>query len=1067
MCRSTAKLLSVVSALLFLVASGSAWSASCNKIGYGWDHSCAITTGGALKCWGSNGSMIGGQLGNGSTTSSSTPVDVLTLSSGVQAVSGGSSHTCAILSTGGVKCWGVGSGGELGDGTSTFMQTSPANYVSGLSSGVQAIAAGENHTCALTTGGGVKCWGQHGSGQLGNGGAMGTGSNVPVNVSGLTSGVQKIASGGANSCALTTGGAVKCWGNDYYGQLGAGTQYAHSATPKNVVGLSSGVVDISINGYSACAVMASGGVKCWGENGNKKLGDGTSSTNSSVPVNVIGISNAVGVTVGGYHACALLNNGTVNCWGSNFSGQLGRGTITVAETPGLASGLSGVEAVAAGNYHTCAALGDGTIKCWGKGGSGQLGNGATADSASPVTVSGIACAAAVNGACGGPGACSAGSVSGDNGLTSCGTTRTWTCNGSGGGSNASCSYSNAACAVNGVCGGSAGTCSAGSVSGDNGATGCGTTRTWSCNGSGGGSNASCSNANPVCAVNGACSATAGACSAGSPSGDNGATACGTTRSWTCNGSGGGSNASCSKANPVCVVNGVCSSTAGACSSGSVAGDNGATACGTTRTWTCNGSGGGSNASCSKANPLCAVNGTCGSADTVGTMSAPSSNLCSSGTATAVSGTGPWTWNCNGANGGTNASCSAPLMQNGVCGSANGVGVTSAPSSNLCSSGTATAVSGAGPWSWTCNGANGGTNANCSAPLRVDAACGSANGVGAYTAPLSGLCSPGTASAVSGAGPFTWTCAGSNGGANASCAAPLRQDAQCGASHNGNFYAAPATNLCSVGSPTAVSGAGPWAWTCNGVNGGANASCSANKSINGVCGTANGVSTPTSPSSGLCSAGSATAVTNSSYTWNWNCNGINGGTTAICNAPQKVHGSCGPANGSNVYTKPTSGLCATGNATAVIGAGPFDWNCNGINGGNNVSCSANLVVNGVCGPADGQYSASAPTSGLCSAGAATAVAGTGPYTWNCSGVNGGTASGCSSQAIIHGACGPSNNMPTASAPVSGLCSAGTASAVAGSGPWTWSCNGSGGGSKSNCTAPTPPPPPSFGGACPGP
>ena len=625
-------------------------------------------------------------------------------------------------------------------------------------------------------------------------------------------------------------------------------------------------------------------------------------------------------------------------------------------------------------------------------------------------------------------------------------------------------------------------------------------------------------------VNGACgsahgsnpdsSPTTGLCAAGTASAVSGTTML-NAWTWTCQGSGGGTTASCNTApsagchntfevktccpvetsgsdcpagqgakkaffgsppsgNPcrICsastpVVDGACGASAGTCSTGTVSGDNGATACGTTRTWTCSGSGGGSNASCSKANPLCAVNGTCGSADTVGTMSAPSSNLCSSGTATAVSGTGPWTWNCNGANGGTNASCSAPLMQNGVCGSANGVGVTSAPSSNLCSSGTATAVSGAGPWSWNCNGVNGGTNASCSAPLRVNASCGSANGVGAYTAPSSGLCSPGTASAVSGAGPFTWTCAGSNGGANASCAAPLRQDAQCGASHNGNFYTAPSTNLCSVGSPTAVSGAGPWVWTCNGVNGGANASCTANKSINGVCGTANGVSTPTSPSSGLCSAGSATAVTNSSYTWNWNCNGINGGTTAICNAPQKVHGSCGPANGSNVYTKPTSGLCATGNATAVVGAGPFDWNCNGINGGNNVSCSANLVVNGVCGPADGQYSASAPTSGLCSAGAATAVAGTGPYTWNCSGANGGTASGCSSQAIIHGACGPSNNMPTASAPVSGLCSAGTASAVAGIGPWTWSCNGSGGGSKSNCTAPTPPPPPSFGGACPGP
>ena len=187
----------------------------------------------------------------------------------------------------------------------------------------------------------------------------------------------------------------------------------------------------------------------------------------------------------------------------------------------------------------------------------------------------------------------------------------------------------------------------------------------------------------------------------------------------------------------------------------------------------------------------------------------------------------------------------------------------------------------------------------------------------------------------------------------------------------------------------------------------------------------------------------------------------------CAAPRIYHGLCGPANGSNVYAKPSSGLCAVGNATTVVGAGPFDWNCNGINGGNNVACSANLTVNGLCGPANGQYSASAPTSGLCSAGSASAVSGSGPFTWSCNGVNGGTASSCSSQAIVHGACGSSNNTPTASAPSSGLCSKGTASAVTGSGPWTWSCNGSGGGTKSHCTAPTPPPPPSFGGACPGP
>lgn len=768
----------------------------------------------------------------------------------------------------------------------------------------------------------------------------------------------------------------------------------------------------------------------------------------------------------------------------------------------------------------------------------------------------------VNGACGATaGACSAGTMSGDNGATACGTTRTWTCNGSGGGTNANCSMANAACGgggggcypdfevyfgwscpgptesinvtcpagqgadqaaygshtapavcnqvpsestwrtsecrvcgsppVNGACGSSHGgtfasapstnLCLTGSAS----AVGGSGPWNWTCNGSGGGTTASCS-ANKTAASgcdkgcggsviyhpckNTSCEVDDFTCPSdkrlviSGSSTWSGAACSGRLISWT------GSIASFCVSDAACSsppVNGACSSAAGACSLGSVSGDNGATACSTTRTWNCVGSGGGTTANCSKANPLCAINGTCGSADSTGTMSTSSSNLCSSGTASAVSGTGPWAWTCNGANGGTNASCSAPLMQNGVCGSANGVGVTSAPSSNLCSSGTATTVSGSGPWSWNCNGANGGTNASCSAPLRVNAVCGSANGVGTYSAPSTGLCSPGTASAVSGSGPFTWACAGANGGTNASCSAPLRQDAVCGSSNGANFYAPPSTNLCSVGSPTAVSGSGPFTWTCNGINGGNNASCSANKSIDGVCGTANGVSTETSPSSGLCSAGNSTAVTNSSYAWHWSCSGIYGGATATCNAPQKVHGSCGPADGSNVYAKPTSGLCATGNATSVIGAGPFDWNCNGINGGNNVTCSANLIVNGQCGPANGQYSGSAPTSGLCSAGTATVVSGSGPFTWSCNGVNGGTASSCASQAIVNGACGPSNNTPTVSAPVSGLCSKGTASAVTGTDPWAWSCNGSGGGLNSNCTAPTPPPPPSFGGACPGP
>ncbi|MFO0456557.1 MAG: hypothetical protein ACK5ZH_03220, partial [Alphaproteobacteria bacterium] len=162
--------------------------------------------------------------------------------------------------------------------------------------------------------------------------------------------------------------------------------------------------------------------------------------------------------------------------------------------------------------------------------------------------------------------------------------------------------------VNGVCGGSGGTCSAGTVAGDNGATACGTTRSWSCNGSGGGTNASCSLANPACVVNGVCSDEG--CLAGTVAGDNGATACGTTRIWSCNGSGGGTNASCSLANPACVVNGSCNNgTDWACWSGISANGNVGT-CGGNVTWQCLGQNGGTTDNCSRPREACPVNGSC-------------------------------------------------------------------------------------------------------------------------------------------------------------------------------------------------------------------------------------------------------------------------------------------------------------------------------------------------------------------------------------------------------------------------------------------------------------------------
>jgi YVTN family beta-propeller protein len=287
-------------------------------------------------------------------------------------------------------------------------------------------------------------------------------------------------------------------------------------------------------------------------------------------------------------------------------------------------------------------------------------------------------------------------------------------------------------------------------------------------------------------------------------------------------------------------------------------------------------------------PAGTVNAVCGSSNGGTFASAPTTNLCSAGTPTTVTGNGPWNWTCQGENGGTNASCSAKVQSaagNGVCGSANGRNFLKAPSSSLlCSAGKASKVAGKGPWSWTCAGSHGGSTASCSANLEVNGVCGSSNGK-AYTAvPLSNLCKAGTASSILGFGPWDWTCQGANGGTNASCSAKLKVNGVCGAANKKKFFTQPDSDLlCSAGSASSVTGKGPWKWKCAGSNGGKSASCSANLEANGVCGSANGRSFTKVPSASLlCSVGKASKVTGKGP-WSWSCAGSNGGLAASCSA----------------------------------------------------------------------------------------------------------------------------------------------------------------------------------------
>lgn len=283
--------------------------APVGAIAAGAGHTCALTQAGGVKCWGSNSF---GALGTGQPFDRLTPTPVVGLASGVTAIAAGGGHTCALTGVGGVKCWGNNTYGGLGDGTTTH-RGSPVDVV-GLTSGVAAIGVGGDHSCAVMDTGAVKCWGFNWAGQLGDG----THDNrlTPVDVIGLGSGVEAIAVGYYHTCAVTETGAPRCWGLNVAGALGDGTTDSRSV-PVAVVGLGSAVSNIAARENRTCAVTTSGEARCWGA----QPGDG--SAGSSVPVTPSGLGSGVARMTSGRAHLRVDHDGGHQVLGLELLGPVG------------------------------------------------------------------------------------------------------------------------------------------------------------------------------------------------------------------------------------------------------------------------------------------------------------------------------------------------------------------------------------------------------------------------------------------------------------------------------------------------------------------------------------------------------------------------------------------------------------------------------------------------------------------------------------------------------------------------------------------------------------------------
>ncbi|WP_372735867.1 RCC1 domain-containing protein [Nocardioides sp.] len=379
------------------------------SVSAGYNHSCVVTEQRTVRCWGDGtyGRLGYGntdRIGDGSTVGAEDAAAAgdVPLGGLAVAVEAGQEHTCALLTTGAVRCWGRNNYGQLGYGNTTDIGDDETPASAGdvpLGGPAKAISVGTTSTCALRTSGEVYCWGQGAFGKLGYGDGSSVGDDETPAEQGpvaLGSAAAEVSVGGSHTCVLMPGGTVRCWGQGLHGALGYGNDDGvTSAAAAGDVPVGGSVVSLSTGGMHTCAVLTTGGVRCWGNGDDGRLGYGdtdaigngtvigkeTPAAAGNVPLG--GLARAV--SAGSGHTCAILTTAAVRCWGYGLYGRpgyahtnnVGDGTTPGYETPAAAGDVAvGGNALALNaNNHTCAVLSDATLRCWGHGNAGKLGYG--------------------------------------------------------------------------------------------------------------------------------------------------------------------------------------------------------------------------------------------------------------------------------------------------------------------------------------------------------------------------------------------------------------------------------------------------------------------------------------------------------------------------------------------------------------------------------------------------------------------------------------------------------------------------------------------------------------------